>query len=176
MIMKSFVAGLALLGIVGFAARLIPSSVRVERTFNAPTSKVWMLWTNAESIKKWWSPKDFTAPVVENDFSVGGKFLLSMKSPKGEMFWNAGHYTDITPMKKIVSQLYFYDDKGNMIKGSDIPVPGKWPDSLEVVVQFKDIDGTQTTVTVEEKGIPLIMKPFSVMGWKQQLDKFEALL
>jgi uncharacterized protein YndB with AHSA1/START domain len=175
MILKSFVAGLVLLGLTVFVTRHISSTVTAERTFNAPISNVWAVWTNAESMKKWWSPKDYTAPVIENDFKVGGKFLFSMKSPQGEIFWNAGHYQEIVLQQKIVSVMSFADEHGNLIPGAKVKVPGVWPDEIPIIVEFTDLNG-KTKVTVEEKDVPLIMKPFATMGWKQQFDKLEALL
>jgi uncharacterized protein YndB with AHSA1/START domain len=156
-------------------ARKISSTVYVERTFNASVTKVWALWTDAESMKKWWSPKDFTAPVVQHDFQVGGKFLLSMKSPQGEMFWNAGTYKEIIPNQKIISSFSFSDETGQIIQGKDVKVPGDWPDEVMVTVEFSENNG-KTTVHVTETGIPLIMKLMAKMGWEQQFDKFEALL
>lgn len=156
-------------------ARNITSEVRVERTFKAPRSQVWQLWTNAETIAKWWGPKDFSAPVIKSDFQVGGAFLLSMKSASGEMFWNTGKYTEIVPQEKIVSTLSFADENGARLTGQDIPVPGVWPDEVTVTVLFQEKDGG-TLVTVIESGIPLIMKLFAGLGWSQQFDKIEELL
>lgn len=64
-----------------FFARGRSSTVYVERTFSAPAEKVWKLWNDPESMKKWWGPKDYTAPVIKNDPRVGGTFLISIRSP-----------------------------------------------------------------------------------------------
>jgi len=156
-------------------ARKSSSTVYVERTFSAPVEKVWKLWNDPESMKKWWSPKDYTAPVIKNDFRVNGTFLLSMRSPKGEMFWNTGTYNEIVAYRKIVSTMSFSDESGKVVPGSEVVLPGQWPDEITVTVEFKQADG-KTTVTITEAGIPLIMKLFAKMGWQQQLDKFETLL
>lgn len=156
-------------------ARKSSSTVYVERTFHAPVEKIWKVWNDPESMKKWWSPKDYTAPVIKNDFRVTGTFLLSMKSPKGEMFWNTGSYKEIVAHKRIVSTMSFSDENGKVVPGSEVKVPGKWPDEITVTVEFKEADG-KTRVTITEVGIPLIMKMFAKMGWQQQFDKFETLL
>lgn len=41
-----------------FIARGRSSTVYVERTVSAPAERVWKLWNEPESIKKWWGPKD----------------------------------------------------------------------------------------------------------------------
>ncbi|TGN19153.1 SRPBCC family protein [Leptospira idonii] len=156
-------------------ARKTSSTVTVSRTFQAPSDRVWFVWTDTESMKQWWSPKDFTAPVIQNDFKVGGKFLLSMKSPDGEMFWNSGTYKEIIPGKKIVSVMSFSDESGKIIPGSEVKVPGDWPDEIQATVEFQEVEG-KTSVSIEEVGIPLIMKLMAKMGWEQQFDKLEVLL
>lgn len=158
-----------------FVARRVSSTVHVERVFDAPVTQVWHRWTDEKAMTLWWSPKDFTAPVIRNDFKVGGKFHWSMRSPKGEMFWNTGSYTEIVPGKKIVSTMSFADENGNAVTGSQIPVPGVWPDAITVETVFTEDNG-KTKVAVTETGIPLIMKLFAKMGWEQQLDKFELLI
>jgi uncharacterized protein YndB with AHSA1/START domain len=126
-------------------------------------------------MKQWWSPKDFTAPVIESDFRVGGKFHYAMKSPSGEMFWNAGTYTEIIPQQKIVASFSFSDASGRLVPGSEVKLPGVWPDAITVTVQFKEGAG-KTQVIIEEVGVPLIMKFLATLGWEQQMDKFTALL
>ncbi len=163
------------LALTFFVLRSRPSTIYVERTLDAPMTKVWALWNDPEAMKIWWGPKDYTAPVVQLDFRVTGKLLMAMKSPSGDMFWNTGTYKQIIPHQKIVQSLSFSNEKGEVIPGSDSPVPGKWPDEVLVTVTFKETDG-KTLITVTEEGIPLIMKYFAQKGLEQQFDKFEALV
>ncbi|HYX32789.1 MAG TPA: SRPBCC domain-containing protein [Oligoflexus sp.] len=174
-ILKILFACVLILGGAFYVMRRIPSVVHVERTLPAPVSKVWAVWTDPEAMKNWWSPKDFTAPVITSDFRVGGRYLYSMRSPKGEMFWNTGAYTEIVPLQLIKSTISFSDEHGKAVSGKDVPVPGDWPDEILVVVEFKEIAG-RTQITITETGIPLIMKLMAKMGWEQQLDKLETLL
>lgn len=153
----------------------VPSVVHVERTFPAPVSQVWKTWTDPEAMKNWWSPKDYTAPVIQSDFRVDGKFLYSMKSPSGAMHWNAGRYTQIETEKKIVAVMSFSDETGKILTGSAIPVPGAWPDEIQFTVEFT-AQGNQTHIKLKEAGIPLLMSLLAKMGWEQQFDKFERLL
>src|ERR1700704_5764706 len=39
------------------------TTVSMERTFNASVADVWRVWNDADSIKKWWGPKGYTALV-----------------------------------------------------------------------------------------------------------------
>lgn len=161
--------------ILFFVAQKQSATVTIERTLNAPIEKVWILWGDAEAMKKWWSPKHFTAPVIQNDFRPDGKFLFSMQAPDGKISWNAGTYLEIIPYQKIVSRMSFSDENGNTVPASHYGVPGDWPESVTVTVEFKDLQG-KTLVKIQETGIPMIMYIFAKMGWEQQFDKFEELL
>lgn len=153
----------------------IHATARSERTFNARVEEVWKVWNDDDSIKKWWGPKNYTAPIIRNDVRVGGSYLWSMKSPKGEMFWNTGVYKEVVPNKRIVCSMSFSDENGKAIPGSEVRVPGKWPNEITVIAEFSE-SGGKTKVTVTEVGVPLIVTVLSKIGWAQQFDKIQALL
>ncbi len=176
MIWKSLIAVIVVLALVVGVSLQTRSTARVEHTLPAPVAKVWTTWNDPESMKQWWGPDGYSAPVVKNDLKVGGKYLLAMKSPGGEVSYNAGTYTEVVEHQKIVSDLVFSDENGNALAGNQIPVPGNWPDTVKMTVLFKDLDGTRTHVSITEEGIPLIMKLFAQLGWKQQFGKLEKIL
>jgi len=151
------------------------TTVSTERTFNASEADVWRVWTDSDSIQKWWGPKGYTALVVRNDVREGGSYLWAMKSEKGKVFWNTGTYRKVVANKKIVSTMSFSNENGKTIPGSQVPVPGHWPNELTVIVEFSESAG-KARVTVREVGIPLIVYPLSKIGWAQQFDKIQLLL
>lgn len=176
---KSILAAIVLLIITValfiWFAKSTSVAINVSRTFNAPPEKVWALWTDAEAMKNWWSPTHYTAPVIQNDVRVGGKFLFSMKSPEGQMSWNTGTYTEVIPQQKLVQKMSFSDENGNPVPASHYGLPGEWPDTVTVTAEFETING-KTYVKIRETGIPMIMSLFAKMGWEQQFDKFEKLV
>jgi uncharacterized protein YndB with AHSA1/START domain len=151
------------------------TTVSMERTFNASVADVWRVWIGADSIKKWWGPKSYTAVVVRNDVREGGSFLWAMKSEQGRMFWNTGTYQEVVANKKIVSTMSFSNENGETIPGSQVSVPGQWPDEITVIVEFSESEG-KARVTVTEVGVPLIAYPLLKIGWAQQFDKIQLLL
>ena len=151
------------------------TTVRTERTFNARAADVWRVWNDADSIKKWWGPKGYTAVVVRNDVREGGSYLWAMKSEQGKMFWSTGTYKEVIANTKIVSTMSFSNENGKIIPGSQVSVPGRWPSEITVIVEFSEFEG-KARVTVREVGIPLIVYPFSKIGWAQQFDKIQLLL
>jgi uncharacterized protein YndB with AHSA1/START domain len=165
----------AAIGILFYSLQKMTFIISVDHIFEAPVEKVWSVWNQEESIKKWWSPKGYTAPVIKNDFREGGKYLFSMQAPDGKISWNSGAYTQIIPNEKIVSTMWFSDENGNAVPAAKLGIPGEWPDLVLVTVNFKAMD-QKTLVTVTETGIPGIMYVFAKMGWEQQFDKFDKLL
>jgi len=151
------------------------TTVRMERTFNAPVAEVWRVWNDPDSIKKWWGPKGYTAIVVRNDVRVGGSYLWAMKSDRGRTSWNTGTYKEVVANQKLVSTLSFADDNRKTIPGSQVPAPGHWPNEITVIVEFTESEG-KTRVSVTEVGIPVIIYPLSKIAWAQQFDKIQLLL
>ncbi len=168
------------LALLVFGAWNFHTTVSTERTFNASLADVWRVWNDADSIRKWWGPKGYTAFVVRNDVREGGSYLWAMKSgamksEKGRMFWSTGTYKEVVANKKIVSTMSFSNENGKTIPGSQVSVPGRWPDEITVIVEFTESEG-KARVTVTEVGIPLIAYPLMKLGWAQQFDKIQLLL
>lgn len=163
------------LGLLFFVALKTSCVVVVERKFDASPERLWQVWSDPESMKMWWSPKGFTAPVIENDLRVDGRFLLSMKAPDGKMHWNSGRYIEVVPYMKTVALMSFSDETGKMIPAAQVGLPGKWPDEIKITVEFKEQVGS-TLIIVKEEGIPSIMYFFAKIGWNQQFDKLESLI
>ena len=175
MIYKILGSTTLLLALLVLGAWKFHTTVSTERTFNAPVTDVWKVWNDPNSIQKWWGPKGYTALVVRNDVHEGGTFLWAMKSQQGRMFWNTGTYQQVVANQKIVSTMSFSNENGKIIPGSQVSVPGQWPDAITVIVDFSESEG-KARVTVTEVGIPLIAYPLMKLGWAQQFDKIQSLL
>lgn len=163
------------LAVVVLIAWNFHTTVSTERIFNAPAAEVWKVWTDADTVKKWWGPKGYTGIVERDEVREGGSYLWGMTSARGKTVWNTGSYTEVVPGKEIVSTLAFADENGRAIPGAQAPVPGRWPNEITVVVEFCESKG-KTKVTVTEVGVPLIVSAPSKIGWSQQFDKIQSLL
>ncbi len=154
----------------------------ITRVFDAPVEKVWKYWTDEQLMKKWWGPKDFTAPHASIDFRVGGKYLNCMRGaaePGGAVkdFWSTGIYKEIVPMKKIVVTDSFADEKGNVVPATEYGMKG-FPLELEVTIEFEDM-GDKTKMTLRHAGIANIddaMRTGMTQGWNQSFDKMAEAL
>lgn len=149
-------------------------TVTISRTLNLPVDTVWKAWTEPESFKKWWGPRDFTCPECKMDLRVGGKTLACMKSKEGQEFWSTATYEEIVPVKKLVYRDDFSDSKGNKVDPSYYNMAGAWGD-VKVTLDFEDVDG-KTKLNMSQTGIPEEMYDDCIHGWQECFDKLEENL
>ena len=107
----------------------------VVRSFDAPRDLVWLCYTKPELLRRWYGLPDWTMPVCDMDFRVGGKWRFVSRSPDGFEMGSQGIYTGIVEPERI-DQTEYYDD--DWTKGGS-----------ENSVVFTEKDGrTISTITV----------------------------
>ena len=152
-------------------ARENKNELTITRVFDAPRGKVWKAWTDPEELKKWWGPKNFTAPVSKIDLRVGGKYLSCMRAPDGKDYWSTGVYREIVPMERIVVTDSFADEKGNVVPASHYGMTEDFPLELLVTVTFEQL-GNKTKMVLRHEGIPEgMMRELTETGWSESFDK-----
>jgi uncharacterized protein YndB with AHSA1/START domain len=145
----------------------------IVREFAAPTTLVWKAWSEAEAMKKWWGPKDWSCPFARIDFRVGGKFLLCMAPPQGQAHWVTGTYLEIIPGKKFVATDSFSDKDGNVVDPAVYGMEGH-PTELRWVVTLEDLGG-RTRMTLVHEGMPAgLYSDMAEAGWNEIFDKMGA--
>lgn len=88
--------------------------VTIERTFDAPRSQLWAVWTDPEQVAEWWGPVQFTVPHCALDVRPGASFRIDMKAPDGTIYPDMGVFEAIVEPERLVfcSQV-FEDEEGN---------------------------------------------------------------
>ena len=148
----------------------------ITRIFDAPRELVWKAWKDPELMKRWWGPKNFTAPVIKIDFRVGGKYLYCMRSPEGQDFWSTGVYREIVEPERIVYIDSFADENGTKVPPSHYGISGDWPAEFLVTVTFEEHEG-KTKMTLSHAGIPAgQMSDMAQAGWNESFDKLAQSL
>jgi uncharacterized protein YndB with AHSA1/START domain len=81
-------------------------SMICTRSFDAPVSLVWKVFTSPEHVARWWGPQSF-APVKKVDkleLRKGGKWRFICERPDGsEQIVFYGTYVDVVPEKKLAN-------------------------------------------------------------------------
>lgn len=144
----------------------------MERSFDAPVSLVWLLWTEPEHFKAWYGPEGATITVAEMDVRVGGaRFVcIEMETPAGQrrMFFT-GEYRDVAVNERLVYTESLADEKGN-----PMVAPGggdEHPSTTLVTVTFAE-SASRTSIKLTHEGIPADSP--GATGWAMALDKLSA--
>ena len=74
----------------------------LERTVPVPPEKVWAAWTRPELIVQWFTPAPFKTVKAEIDLRPGGGNCITMESPEGEQYPNAGCYLVVETNRLLV--------------------------------------------------------------------------
>jgi uncharacterized protein YndB with AHSA1/START domain len=149
--------------------------IQISRVINAGQQEVYAAFIEAEQVKQWYGPKDFTCPVFKSDLKVGGRYLSCMRSSDDKDYWSTGFYKEIVAEKKLVYTDSFSDAKGNVLTADDYGLSGDWPLECEVTLTFAG-SGDRTTVTLVHEGIPEEEQKDCLKSWEESFTKLDALL
>ncbi len=153
-----------------------PSWVKIQRTFDAPITQVWEMWTDPALFKQWYGPMGMTVPVAEMDVVVGGtrKVCMEMTSPDRTMsMWFIGVYKEVSSPSRLVYTESMCDEDGTIIPPEAMGMPEGAPDITEVIVELSEADG-KTTMTMVHVGVPA--GTAGEGGWNQAIDKLAAFI
>ena len=84
------------------SARLDDDELLITRTFDAPASLLFALWSNPEHVKQWMGPANFSCSEAEIDFRVGGAYRVMIKSAEHGENWFGGIYREIEQHRRLV--------------------------------------------------------------------------
>jgi uncharacterized protein YndB with AHSA1/START domain len=151
-------------------------SLKITRVFNAPVNRVWRRFTDPDELMCWYGPKDYTAPYAKIDLRPGGRYLTSMRDPKGKEYWSTGTYKEIVEPNRIVYTDSFADEYGNIVPATYYGMDAEYPREMEVELNFEDLGG-KTRVTLEHCGIPEGDELKNAKaGWNESFDKLDECL
>ena len=79
------------------------TTLRMERTFEAPAQAVFDAWTSEEVIRRWWHAEhDWETTEAEVDLRVGGTVRVVMRNPHEDVeYGGGGRYTEIEPPTRL---------------------------------------------------------------------------
>jgi uncharacterized protein YndB with AHSA1/START domain len=79
------------------------TTVRLQRTYQAPAQRVFDAWTSEEVMRRWWhAERAWETPEAEVDLRVGGTVRVVMRNPEtGAEYGGGGRYTEIEPPRRL---------------------------------------------------------------------------
>jgi uncharacterized protein YndB with AHSA1/START domain len=153
----------------------------ITRSFDAPRTLVWRVYSEIEHLPKWWGPKGFTWLAGTLEFRPGGVFHYGMKGPTGQEMWGKFHYREIVPQEKIVFTNSFSDAQGATTRA---PFAADWPLEILNTVIFSErngktmlaMSGTPINATPAEFARFDAMKPSMNQGFSGTFEQLDAYL
>ncbi|HEY5872804.1 MAG TPA: SRPBCC domain-containing protein [Gaiellaceae bacterium] len=76
-------------------------TLRLARTLAPPPDRVFSACVESPELAAWWGPAGFTAPGIELDVRVGGKYRIAMQPPEGELFHLRGEFLEIERPRRL---------------------------------------------------------------------------
>jgi uncharacterized protein YndB with AHSA1/START domain len=142
------------------AARSKPS-LAMRRNLPASPDRCFRAWTDAEELKRWFSPGANEVVLAETDPRVGGRYRVVMRSPDGEEHEVSGEFREVLANRKLV---FTWAWRGTPERQS------------LVTVEFLPAgDATLVTLTHEEFADDAARDRHH-RGWTGSLDRLAALV
>jgi uncharacterized protein YndB with AHSA1/START domain len=140
-------------------ARTADDELLITRTFDAPASVLFALWSDPKHMKRCMGPENFTCPEAEIDFRVGGAYRAMIKSAEHGENWFGGVYREIERNRRLVFT-FAWDNDG----------PSAGAETL-VTITFEERDG-KTVQTFHQRPFRDVERRDShVGGWSEAFDK-----
>jgi uncharacterized protein YndB with AHSA1/START domain len=143
-------------------ARLADDELNITRTFDAPASLLFALWSKPEHMKRWMGPGNFTCPMAEIDFRPGGAYRAMIRSAEHGENWFGGVYREIEQDKRLVFT-FAWDNDG----------PSAGAQTL-VTITFEERDGKTVQTFHQRPFLNVERRDSHVGGWTQAFDKLAA--
>jgi uncharacterized protein YndB with AHSA1/START domain len=142
----------------------VSDGITLVRVFDAPRERVWKEWTEPERFADWFGGEAGEVPLssVSMDVRVGGSLQLTMRTPRGEIFWH-GAYEEVVEPSRLVFTL------------CDRP-PGEQGYEL-VIVDLVDLGDGRTEMRFEQRGpMPEEQVKAAGAGWGGFFDRIAERL
>jgi uncharacterized protein YndB with AHSA1/START domain len=144
------------------SARLAVDDLIIRRSFDAPASLVFSLWSEPGHMRQWMGPHGFECCAVEIDFRVGGTYRAMIKSPEHDENWFGGVYREIERDKRLVFT-FAWDNDG--------PSAGV---EMLITITFEEHAGKTTQTFHQTRFLDAAARDRHMGGWNSSFDKQQA--
>ena len=135
-------------------------TLQMTKVIKAKRSRVFLAWTEADLMKLWLAPGEFTAPSANSDPKEGGQFSIQMEGMMNGRFTTgvaSGVFKQIIPNELVVLTWNWAGDYQ--------------PPETVITVSFKDVDGgTEINLTQVGFGDDAHKSGFTA-GWQTAFEK-----
>ena len=138
-------------------------ALHLERVLPAPRALVFQMHTDPDLLARWWGPKGFSAPSIESELRVGGRYRIEMQPPEGDHFFLTGEFQRVDPPGHL-SYSFVYEE------------PDRDDRETFVEIALRDL-GESTELILDHRFFATVARlELHEGGWNESLDRLEGLL
>lgn len=167
-----------LLDVLQGAPPVDPCAFVIRRVLAAPPPRVWLAWTDAAHLARWFHPASWTLFAAELDLRVGGTFFYGFRGPEVPDTWALWTFTEVEAPRRLRFEQSFADAQRRVAAS---PFGGPWPDRVDTTVTMEPHAGigrgTVLTLTIapldatdDERAAFRTAHGSMQTGWAQTLD------
>lgn len=155
----------------------------INRTFDAPITLMFEMWTRPEHIANWLPPTGFTMEFLQSKSEGEGNTFYFMTNGKGVGFYGRKRILESHTPERLVYTQQFCDKDENIARH---PLAPTWPETMLTTVQLTEEAPNRTRVTVtwetygdvtrEELEMFIQSRAGMTVGWTGSFDKLDAYL
>lgn len=143
-------------------------TLEFTRKFNAPRELVWLAYSDAEHLKRWWGPRGWTTDPCTVDFRPGGVWHYCMKG-EGMESWGKAVYQEIAAPERLVYLDAFSDADAN-----------SFPPEMLIRLDFEAHGDTtvlrSSSTFATEEDLQTVLNMGVIEGVGQTMDRLEEYL
>ena len=138
-------------------------TLHLEHVVPAPRPRVFNAHAAPELLANWWGPAGFSAPSIELDLRVNGRYRIAMQPPDSPLFYLSGEFREVHPPERLVYTFRWEEPA---------------PDDRETLVTFSLRDqGDETHLTVDQGVFATEARlALHTQGWSESLSRLEEFL
>jgi uncharacterized protein YndB with AHSA1/START domain len=137
--------------------------IQCKRAFRHPRQRVFGYFLDPTMVRQWFGPKEFSIGQVILEPKVGGTLEIEMITPKKDVLWVKGSYTEIVANEKIAYTFVYEPDGPNLGK-------------TLVTINFRAVNDSETEVQLIHTIYKTINPEGRAKGWEAGFDKMEILM
>jgi uncharacterized protein YndB with AHSA1/START domain/DNA-binding transcriptional ArsR family regulator len=142
-------------------------TVRIRRTVPAPAAAVWAAWTDADRVRRWWSPQHFSVADCVVDARAGGELVIVLAEGDGSRHPARGRFVEVHPFDRLAFELAPVD-------AADQPLfQARHTVRLEAAGERTVVHFRVRASEPRPEAAPALAG--LRIGWEQTLDKLAAL-
>ena len=139
------------------------TELRIERLIPASPERVFMLWSEADQLVKWWGPEGTHLPAHAFDLRPGGFWRTTMQRADGKQNTVSGVYRAIEPPRRVVFTWAWEDEHG--ARGHE----------TEVTVTFTPAPGGTKLILVQKEFATIESRDLHSQGWGSTFNRLARL-